>query len=161
MSNLREHLKEKFVFELEPIKPSPFPELKAPCLMHISKEQNIDLSWWAVTEPLVWEKEPFRHDFDQFMFFAGSGTTMDELGGVVEFHLGDENANMEIFLITKPTVIYVKAGLYHCPLIFKEVYDPKKPIFFNDVSLAGIYRKYKPGSDKPLGVFDIPLEKTW
>jgi hypothetical protein len=92
------------------------------------------------------------------MFFAGTGTTMDRLGGVVVFYLGDENANMEKFVITKPTVIYVKAGLYHCPLIFKEVYDPKKPIFFNDVSLSGIYRKYKPGSDQPLGVYDIPLE---
>ena len=161
MSELRELLKEKYVFEHQPISPPPFPQLTAPCFMHVSREQNVDLSWWAITEPFVMEAEPFRHDFDQWLFFAGSGAAMDELGGVVEFHLGDENCNMETFLVTKPTTFYVKAGLYHCPIIFREVFDPKKPMFFCDVSLAGVYRKYKPGSDVPLGVFDIPLEKTW
>ena len=161
MSELLDKLKEKYIFELSPITPSPFPQLTAPCLLHINKEQDISLSWWAVTEPIVWEKEPFRHDFDQYVFFAGSGTSMDELGGVVELHLADEDGNMEKLIITKPTIIYVKAGLLHCPLIFREVYDPKKPIFFNDISLAGIYRKYKPDSDVPLGIYDVPIEKTW
>ncbi|MDI9447815.1 MAG: hypothetical protein QM303_04250 [Bacillota bacterium] len=161
MSSLRNELKEKYIFELKAITPSPFPQLTAPCLLHMSKEQNVIFSWWAVTEPVVWESEPFRHDFDQFVFFAGSGTTMDRLGGVVEFHLGDEKGNMEKFIITKPAIIYVKAGLYHCPLIFKEVYDPNKPILFNDISLAGVYRKYKPGSDQPLGINNEPIEKTW
>jgi hypothetical protein len=161
MSKLLDYLKENHVFEHPPISPPPYPELKAPCYMHADKKQNIDLSWWAITEPFTMVSDPYYHDYDQFLFFSGSGSTMDKFGGVVEFHLGDENGNMEKFIVTKPTTFYVKAGLYHCPLVFMEIYDPGNPIFFCDVSLAGTYRRYRKGSDQPLGYFEEPIEKTW
>ena len=161
MSILRDYLTENYVFEHPQITPPPYPQLTAPCYMHADKDQNIDLSWWAITEPFVMVSAPYYHDYDQFLFFSGSGTTMDKLGGVVELYLGDEKGNMEKFLVTKPTTFYIKAGNYHCPLIFKEVFDPKDPIFFCDVSLAGIYRKYMKGSSQPLGYLDEPIQKTW
>ena len=49
MSSLR-NVEEKYIFELKAITPSPFPQLTAPCLLHMSKEQNVIFSWWAVTE---------------------------------------------------------------------------------------------------------------
>jgi hypothetical protein len=75
----------------------------------------------------------------------------------VEFYLGEDMGKLEKYLITKPTMIYVKPGMLHCPLRFVKVDDPKKPIFFQDLTLAGVYRRFRPGSKQPLNAQNEPI----
>ena len=126
---------------------------------NLNTMSNFITSWWAVTEPFIMEHHTVWHDFDQLLFFCGGDTTnMTEFGGKVEFYLGDEQGNIEKLLITKPTVIYVRAGMHHCPLKFIEIYDPKKPILFQDITLSGVYSRFRPGSNVRLNAQDEPME---
>ena len=140
---------------------SVFPEVTSPALgySNLNTMSNFITSWWAATEPFIMELHTVWHDFDQILFFCGGDTTnMTELGGKVEFYLGDEQGNIEKLLITKPTFIYVKAGMHHCPTKFLEIYDPKKPILFQDITLSGVYSRFMPGSNVRLNEKDEPIK---
>ncbi len=135
-----------------------YPAVTSPVLLYNSEEQNITTSWWGITAPFDMETETFWHDFDQFLYFAGGdATNMNSLGGVVEFYLGGDVKRMEKYVITKPTMIYVKPGTLHCPLRFVKVDDPKKPMLFQDITLAGVYRRFRPGSNQPLNAKNQPI----
>ncbi|MGB9921152.1 MAG: hypothetical protein ACPLPT_10620 [Moorellales bacterium] len=99
------------------------------------------ITWWAITEPFVMEPEPMVHDdFDQFLIFLGGDiNNMLDLGGVVELTLQEEGKDPETIVLTTGAVIYIPAGLKHCPLVFKEVRDPAKPILFQDMFFAPEY----------------------
>jgi hypothetical protein len=51
--------------------------------------------------------------------------------------------------------------MIHCPLNFKEIYDRTKPMLFQDMTFAGAYRRFRPGSNEPLNEKFEPIEKTW
>jgi hypothetical protein len=107
-----------------------------------SKEHNIRMTWWPITEPFEMISEPHAHDFDQFVLFVGGDITdMMELGGEVEFWLGDSPDKMEKFTFTKAAFIHVPPGLYHSPLNFKRIDDPSKPILFHDMFFANEYSR--------------------
>lgn len=140
---------------------SVFPAINSPALAYgnFNPTSNFITSWWAVTKPFQMEHHTVWHDFDQFLFFCGGDiANMTELGGKVEFYLGDEQGNLEKLLITRPTVIYVKAGMHHCPLNFIEIDDPQKPILFQDITLSGVYSRFRPGSNVRLNAQDEPME---
>jgi mannose-6-phosphate isomerase-like protein (cupin superfamily) len=92
--------------------------------------QPFALSWSPVTNPVTLSTQ-HAHEFDELFFFAGGdGTNLPELGGVVEFPMGLDPKNMEVFTITEATCVYIPAGVYHCPIYFKKIYDPQKPIVY-------------------------------
>lgn len=164
MSKLRDQLNEKHVFPSIMIPTGALAGINAPghYYPNLNGEQGFISTWLPITEPFFMEKEPVWHDFDQMCYFAGGDAAhMDQLGGVVLFELGDANGNMEKLIITKPTVIYIKAGMIHCPLNFIEVFDAKKPILFQDLTFASVYRRFRPGSSQPLNEKFQPIEKTW
>ncbi|MBN1191853.1 MAG: hypothetical protein JXA46_19030 [Dehalococcoidales bacterium] len=66
--------------------------------------------------------EPHQHDYDEVLAMFGTGTDdPHDLGGEVEFWLGDEQ-----HILTRSCIIFIPAGLMHCPLIYRRV---DKPIF--------------------------------
>jgi hypothetical protein len=72
--------------------PTPHPEVTAPRLGLKSGggfgNTEFSMSWWAITEPFVMVADCHKHDFDQFIIFAGGDiTNMPDIGGVVEFGL--------------------------------------------------------------------------
>lgn len=164
MSKLLDHLNEKHVFQNILIPTGALDGIKAPGSYYpnLNGEQGFISTWLPITEPYFMEPEPVWHDFDQMCYFAGGDAAqMDQLGGVAEFHLGDEKGNLEKIIITKPTVIYIKAGMIHCPLNFVDIFDPKKPMLFQDLTFASVYRRFRPGSTQPLNEKFQPIEKTW
>ena len=164
MGTLLNKLNEKNVFENVVIPTGALDGIIAPGMYYpnLDGEKGFISTTLPIVEPLFMEKEPVWHDFDQICYFSGGdGNHMDQLGGVVEFSLGDEEGNLEKFIITKPTMFYIKAGMIHCPLNFIEVFDPKKPILFQDFTFASVYRRYRPGSNEPLNDKFEPIEKTW
>jgi len=122
------------------------PEVVNPVLGLRSDESfgghNFALSWWPISEPFEMVSENHAHDFDQFLMFVGGDiNNMTDLGGEVELTLSEDGKNLEKFVFTKATMVYVPAGLYHCPLNFKKVNDPSKPILFHDFFFAAEYKR--------------------
>ena len=122
------------------------PEVSAPRLgLHSDKDfgnMNFSMSWWAITEPFEMVTECHAHDFPQFLIFVGGDlTNMPDLGGEVELTLSLDGKDLEKFVITEATTVYVPAGLYHCPLNFKKINDPRKPILFHDLFFSPEYKR--------------------
>jgi hypothetical protein len=62
------------------------------------------------------------HDYDEVIAFFGTDTNDPyDLGAEVELWLGDEK-----HIITKTSLVFIPAGLKHCPLIFLKV---DRPVF--------------------------------
>ena len=122
------------------------PEVTAPLLMLTSDKGfgnlNFSLGCQAITQPFEMVAENHAHDFDQFLFFTGGdGTNMPDLGGVVELTLSKDGKKLEKFTITEATCAFIPAGLYHCPLNFKKVNDPNKPIIFQNLFFTSNYQR--------------------
>jgi hypothetical protein len=122
------------------------PEVTAPRLGLRSDEGfggiNFSMSWWAITEPFEMVADNHAHDFDQFLIFVGGDlTNMPDLGGEVELTLSEDGKDLHKFVFTEATTVYVPAGLYHCPLNFKKINDPKKPILFHDLFFSPEYKR--------------------
>jgi hypothetical protein len=127
-------------------KPKPHPETKFPSRTMKSDTDfgnlHFDFGIVPVSSPFVMVAENHAHDFDQFlMFVGGDPTNMGDLGGEVEFTLSKDGKKMEKFTITEATVVYVPAGMYHCPLNFKKINNPKYPIIFKDLMFTTEYKR--------------------
>jgi len=122
------------------------PEVKSPVLGLMSDQsfgnKNFALSWWPISQPFEMVSETHAHDFDQFLLFVGGDVNnMLDLGGEVELTLGEKGGELEKFVFTTATVVYIPAGLLHCPLNFKKVNNPNKPILFQDLFFARDYKR--------------------
>ena len=74
------------------------------------------------------------HDFDEILGFYGSDPQNPrDLGGEVELWMEDEK-----HIITKSALLFVPAGMKHCPLILKRV---DRPIFHFTIVPGGLYIK--------------------
>jgi hypothetical protein len=97
---------------------------------------NFSPAWVGLTKPLFMIKEGHTHDYDEYLFFWGANAEdINEFDAEAELCLGEEE---EKHIIREPTVVYVPAGLKHCPLDFKIV---NKPIMFMDISISLVYEK--------------------
>lgn len=66
--------------------------------------------------------QPHSHDYDEVLCFFGTNQEdFYDLGGEIELWLGDEK-----HVITKSSIVFIPAGLQHCPLRFLRV---DRPIF--------------------------------
>lgn len=76
--------------------------------------------------------EPHAHDYDEVIAFIG--TDHDDpydLGAEVELYLEDEK-----HIITKTSLVFVPAGLTHCPLTFLRV---DRPVFHYTTGPSKMY----------------------
>ena len=72
------------------------------------------------------------HDFDEIVGFYGSNPDDPyDLGGEIEMYL-----NGECHRLTKSTLIYIPAGMYHAPLYITKV---DRPIFHFSVVMSTEY----------------------
>ena len=58
---------------------------------------------------------------------GGTFPNVFDFDASIEFYIGRVGDDAELFTITKPTVIRLPAGVYHCPLNFRKI---NKPVFF-------------------------------
>ncbi len=111
-------------------------------VMTYSSMQNKDAPhWWKINlvykpgvgwgdgEPLgapgsgAW-KTPHKHaQYEMFGFFGTDPDHPDDLGGTVEYWIG-EGDEAEMYTITKPTTILIPPHTPHLPEYFKEVHHP-------------------------------------
>lgn len=107
------------------------------------------ISWVPITQAFEMAPKPHKHDWDEFLIFiGGDATNMLDLGGEVELSLGDDENNLEKFIFTTSTMVHIAGGLWHCPLNFKKVNDPAKPIIFENLMFTTKYTMTKAKDDK-------------
>jgi hypothetical protein len=109
---------------------------------------NYWMRWTYITRAFMMEQEPHSHDYDQCShFYGGDPSNVEEFDAEVEYYLEGEK-----IVITKPTIVYIPAGMIHCPLTYVRI---GKPIIFQNVALTGEYEKTMESGEKrkmPKGV---------
>ena len=89
---------------------------------------------WYLKEATTLEDKPHVHDADEIIgFFGNDPENPHDLGGEIEIWLEDEKQ-----VITKSAMLFVPAGMKHCPLILKRV---DRPIFHFTTVPGGRYVK--------------------
>ncbi|MBN2059886.1 MAG: hypothetical protein JW882_05655 [Deltaproteobacteria bacterium] len=89
---------------------------------------------WYLKEATTLEDKPHVHDADEIIgFFGNDPGNPHDLGGEIEIWLEDEKQ-----VITKSALLFVPAGMKHCPLILKRV---DRPIFHFTTVPGGRYIK--------------------
>ena len=78
--------------------------------------------------------ETHEHDFDEYIGFAGSDPSdPTNLNGVVKFMIDNEWVT-----ITKSTILFIPAGVKHCPYVIERV---DKPIIHWSGGNSGTYQQ--------------------
>jgi hypothetical protein len=89
---------------------------------------------WYLKAANTLEDKPHIHDTDEIIgFFGNDASRPYDLGGEIEIWLEGEK-----HLITKSALIFVPAGMPHCPLILRRV---DRPIFHFTTVPGGRYVK--------------------
>jgi len=82
--------------------------------------------------PAIAEPHQHTHDFDEVVTFIGSNIEEPyDLGGEIEIWLEDEPQ-----ILTKSCLIFIPAGMKHCPLIIRRV---DRPIFHTAMGTGSYY----------------------
>ncbi|MCF0120288.1 MAG: hypothetical protein HUJ65_01510, partial [Oscillospiraceae bacterium] len=118
-------------------------------------------SWMAVSDPFAMEIKSHYHEFNQYLTFCGTDPdNMADLGGTIEFTIGETPDALEKYTCDKACQFFVKEELYHSPLIFASVKDIKKPILFCETSLTDNYgRSAEIGDTDEKSEFELFAEK--
>jgi hypothetical protein len=89
---------------------------------------------WYLKAAQTLESSPHVHDTDEIIGFFGSDSDDPyDLGGEIEIHLeGDKH------VIDRSAMVFVPAGMMHCPLVLKRV---DRPIFHFTVVSGRRYLK--------------------
>ncbi len=92
----------------------------------------VDCCWfWKGSDYGV---QAHTHDFDEMLAFYGSNPEDPfDLCGEIEMWLEDEK-----HMLTRSCIIYIPAGLKHCPLVIRRV---DRPIFHFGIGTAGMYTR--------------------
>jgi quercetin dioxygenase-like cupin family protein len=94
---------------------------------------NMNTAWYLKAATTL-ESVPHTHDSGEIIgFFGNDAKNPYDLGGEVEIWLEDEKQ-----IITRSCMLFVPAGMKHCPLILRRV---DRPIFHFTVVTAGLYIK--------------------
>ncbi len=86
------------------------------------KNSNLDGISAYFFKPFVFVPKKHVHKYDDYLFFMGSNPyDMDDMDAEWELCMGE---NEEVHKINKPTIVYVPAGVWHCPLRLVRVGKP-------------------------------------
>jgi hypothetical protein len=92
-----------------------------------------------ITKAFVMVSQAHKHDFPQYLhFFSANPDDQRMFDAEIEITLGDDEGHGEKHIITRPTALYIPAGVYHGPLNFKVI---NKPVAFVDIAVAGEYKR--------------------
>ena len=92
-----------------------------------------------ITQSFEMVTQPHQHEFPQYLhFFSSNPRDVRQFDAEIEISLGEDETHLEKHVITRPTVLYIPAGVYHGPLNFKVI---NKPVLFVDVAISGEYKR--------------------
>ncbi|NLN07891.1 MAG: hypothetical protein GX167_09770 [Firmicutes bacterium] len=98
---------------------------------------NFNIGFQIFVKPFFLDRIPHRHDVDEYLIFLGGiFPNLFDFDAEIEFTIGKIGVDAEVYYITKPTVIRIPAGIYHCPINFKRV---DKPVFFQAALMQDMF----------------------
>ena len=105
-------------------------------------------SYQIFVKPFFLDRVQHRHPKDEYLIFLGASfPNVFDFDADIEFTLGKKGEDEELYHITKPTIIRVPAGVYHCPLHFKRI---DKPVLFLAACMMPMFG----------GIYDMPDGST-
>ena len=114
--------------------PMPSPGAYIDSALHFGSYASFSMAWRYINEPMLFDRIPHTHDFDEFLcFLGGNMENMFEFDATIELSMGEDG---EVCLIEQATVVYIPAGLVHTPLTFKRI---NKPVLFHPITLRADY----------------------
>ena len=106
----------------------------------IGSKEPVRRTWMPVSDPHVLASKAHYHEYHEYIVFYGTNPDdISDLGGVVEFTIGENKDDLTVFTIDKSTQFYIKPGLWHSPMVFTKINDPERPVVFCEVSYAGAF----------------------
>jgi hypothetical protein len=100
---------------------------------------HLSVDMMVITKAHQMISQPHKHEFPQYLhFFSINPEDGRDFDAEIEVTLGDDAEHGVKHIITSPAAIYVAAGLYHGPLVFKTI---NKPILFIDVACTAKYSR--------------------
>jgi hypothetical protein len=79
----------------------------------------------------------FHQGADEYIFFMGADPmNIFDFDAEIDFYIGDDPDKMELYKITKPTVVRLPPTMWHCPILFRKM---NKPLLFQAAFLAGCW----------------------
>ncbi len=104
-------------------------------------------SFQIFVKPFFLDRVQHRHNAEEYLVFLGASfPNVFDFDARIEFTMG-KGDEAETYVITKPTIIRVPKGEYHCPLNFKEV---NKPVLFMAMCNTPMFH----------GIYDLPDGST-
>ncbi len=92
-----------------------------------------------ITQAFTMVSQPHTHEFPQYLhFYSANPNDQRDFDAEIELTLGEDATNGEKHIITRPTALYIPAGVYHGPLVFKVI---NKPVLFVDIAVSGDYKR--------------------
>lgn len=74
------------------------------------------------SKPFTMVPEKHSHKYDDYLFFFGTNTSdWNDFDAEWELYMGEEG---EKHIINQPTIVYIPAGVVHCPLSLVKVNKP-------------------------------------
>lgn len=114
--------------------PMPNPSAYVDSKSHFGTDTAFSMAWRYIREPMLFDRIPHSHDFDEFLCFLGGNLeNIFDFDATIELSLGEEE---ELYLIEQPAIVFIPAGLVHTPLTFKRI---DKPVLFHPIALAPDY----------------------
>jgi hypothetical protein len=98
---------------------------------------HMNTAWFFRAGPTL-EDKPHTHENDEIIgFFGNDAARPNDLGAEVEFWIEGEKQS-----ITRSAMLFIPAGMVHCPMVLKRV---DRPIFHFTVVPSGLYIKDETG----------------
>jgi hypothetical protein len=96
------------------------------------------IGFQVFTKSVPMEVPHFHHGADEYLVFVGPHfPDVFDFDATVTMFIGADPDNMEKIVVSKPCVIRVPAGTWHCPIYF----NIRKPVMFQATWLDGIWHK--------------------
>jgi len=112
----------------------PNPSVYIDSALHFGSQANFSMAWRYIREPMLFDRIPHSHDFDEFLCFLGGNLeNIFDFDATIELSMGEEE---ELYLIEQASAVYIPAGLVHTPLTFKRI---DKPVLFHPIVLTADY----------------------
>ena len=88
----------------------------------IFSKASISLGGAYYTKPFTMVPDKHVHKYDDYLFFFGANTSdWNDFDAEWELYMGEEG---EKYVIKEPTIVYIPAGLVHCPLSLVKANKP-------------------------------------
>jgi hypothetical protein len=98
---------------------------------------SLNMGWQLFTRPVMLEKEAHTHDVPEYLIFLGNNTAdfFSSFNAEIDLFLGEE---MEKYVITCPTIVYIPPEMSHCPLNFRVL---NQPVMFSALLQSPVFTK--------------------